>query len=311
VKLADFGIARAMNEVSTTNPDVVRGKLRYLAPEQVLGEPLGPAIDVWALGVSLYEALALRRPFPEDNEGQTVHAIVNGDFPALASLRPDLPAELVTIVARCLRREPGSRYPDCQDLALDLERLASAGASSITARVIGNWVERLAPADELIPLAPEEPQFTPQTNPALVVEKRDEPLQPVSTGREVTLEEGPALELFTPPAEQPVAPPTQAPRARWPLVVGVLVVLGLGAGSVAWRTVSRGGAQRQVLVTSTPSGATVKYGDRVLGTTPWAGDLPSGHEVELEVSAPGFQPVKRTLAAESLAPLNVTLKRGR
>ena len=152
VKLADFGIARAMNEVSTTRPDTVRGKVRYLAPEQVLGEPLSPAIDVWALGVSLYESLALRRPFPEDNEGQTLHAVVQADFRPLASLRNDLPLELVAVVARCLKRQPSDRYPDCQDLALDLERIASAGASSITTRVIGNWVERLSPAAELLPL---------------------------------------------------------------------------------------------------------------------------------------------------------------
>jgi serine/threonine-protein kinase len=304
VKLADFGIARAMNEVSTTSPDVVRGKLRYLAPEQVLAEPLGPAIDVWALGVSLYEALTLRRPFPEDNEGQTVHAIVNGDFPPLESLRRDLPPELVTVVARCLRREPSARYPDCQDLALDLERIASAGASSLTARVIGNWVERLAPPDELKPLSPERaPLATPQPSQEVPI---------ASTGREVTLEPGPALELATPPAEPRVDPLPLPSRARWPLVVGIFAVLVL-VGGVAWR--QRGAiqqsAQRQVLVTSTPPGATVKYGTQVLGTTPWAGDLPASHEVVLEVSAPGFQTSRQTLAPGEVAPIAVTLKRNR
>ncbi|MDP1821736.1 MAG: protein kinase [Archangium sp.] len=304
VKLADFGIARAMNEVSTTSPDVVRGKLRYLAPEQVLGEPLSPAIDVWALGVSLYEALTLRRPFPEDNEGQTVHAIVHGEYPPLASLRQDLSPELIAVVARCLRREPRERYPDCQDLALDLERLASAGTSSITTRVIGNWVERLAPAAELQPLpAPAGP------TKASAVARPAEP-RPVSMGEEIALEEGPALELNPAArAPEPVAVP-EVKRARWPLVVGVLGVALLVAASVAFR--ARGPAPstlRQVLVTSTPPGATVKYGETVLGKTPWAGDLPALHAVELEVSAPGFQAVKRTLQPGELAPVEVSLKK--
>lgn len=299
VKLADFGIARAMNEVSTTRPDVVRGKLRYLAPEQLLGEPLSPAIDVWALGVSLYETLALRRPFPEDNEGQTTHAIVQGEYPALASLRDDLPPELIAVVSRCLRREPGERYPDCQDLALDLERIASAGASSITTRVIGNWVERLAPAAELLPL----PEDTPGA-------RSDVERASGSMGHEVSLEPGPALELYTAPPEPAPSEAPEVKRARWPLVLGLVGVAVLVAGSVAFRMREAApAAVRQVLVTSTPAGATVKYGETVLGKTPWAGDLPALHAVELEVSAPGFQAVKHTLLPGELAPVEVNLKK--
>ena len=305
VKLADFGIARAMNEVSTTSPDVVRGKLRYLAPEQVLGEPLSPAIDVWALGVSLYETLVLRRPFPEGNEGQTVHAIVHGEYPGLASLRSDLPPELIAVVSRCLRREPGGRYPDCQDLALELERIASAGASSITTRVIGNWVERLAPVAELQALA--QPSAVTK---ASALERRSPVARPVSMGEEIALEEGPALELNPVPTEP--APPAvpEVNRARWPLVLGLLGVALLVAGSIAFRARAPPPVPlRQVLVTSTPAGATVKYGETVLGKTPWAGDLPALHAVELEVSAPGFQAVKRTLLPGELAPVEVSLKK--
>jgi hypothetical protein len=72
-----------------------------------------------------------------------------------------------------------------------------------------------------------------------------------------------------------------------------------------------GSSQRQVLVTSTPSGATVKFGQTVLGTTPWAGDLPSEQAVELEVSAPGFHSAKRTLPPGETKSLDVTLKRAR
>ena len=304
VKLADFGIARAMNEVSLTGPDLVKGKLRYLCPEQLLHEPLSPAVDVWALGVSLYESLVLRRPFPEENEGQTVSAIIRGEFPPIESLRRDLPPELISVIGRCLRRDPAAR-PECQDLALELERIASAGASSITARVIGNWVERLSPPVLPMPLAPEVPNSPRPPEPVSRPQRSES-----SVFREVTLEPGPELEL----AEREAAPEALAPepRRRWPwvlAVVGAVAILSAGAFASRSRWGAARATQRQVLVTSTPPGATVKYGETVLGTTPWGGDLPSLHEVELELSAPGFQTAKRTLAAGGSTSLDVSLKK--
>lgn len=314
VKLADFGIARAMSEVSTTSPDVVRGKLRYLAPEQVLGQSLSPAIDVWSLGVSLYEALTLRRPFPEENEGQTINAIMRGEYPPLESLRKDLPQPLIDVVARCLKLEPSARYPDCQDLALDLERIATEGSVSITTSVVGNWVQRLAPALELKPLPVAQP---------------DEPLRPADKATlfdfSAAAPPAPPPAVFAPPAEpepeleldrpavpvEPLPEPIPAPpvRSRWPLVVGAVFVALLAVVGLAWKKGALGAStQRQVLVTSTPPGATVKLGETVLGKTPWAGDLPLTL-VELEVSAPGYRPEKRQLAPGELAPLEVVLKK--
>jgi hypothetical protein len=92
-------------------------------------------------------------------------------------------------------------------------------------------------------------------------------------------------------------------------VLGLLGVALLVAGSVALRARVQPPALRQVLITSTPPGATVMYGETVLGKTPWAGDLPAQHEVELVVSAPGFQAVKRTLLPGELAPVEVSLKK--
>ena len=314
VKLADFGIARAMSEVSTTSPDVVRGKLRYLAPEQVLGQSLSPAIDVWSLGVSLYEALTLRRPFPEENEGQTINAIMRGEYPPLESLRKDLPQPLIDVVARCLKLEPSARYPECQDLALDLERIATEGSVSITTSVVGNWVQRLAPTLELKPLPvaqPDEP-VRPADKAALFDFSAAAPPAPPPAVVAPPVE--PELELDRPPPPPPVPPePEPVPRARsrWPLMVGAVLVALLALGGFAWK--NGGGllgasTQRQVLVTSTPPGATVKLGETVLGKTPWAGDLPLTL-VELEVSAPGYRPEKRQLAPGELAPLEVVLKK--
>jgi len=289
VKLADFGIARASTEVSTTSPDVVRGKLRYLAPEQLQRGHLGPAIDVWALGVTLFEALTLRRPFPEDNEGQTVHAIIQGEVPALSTLRPDAPPELAAVLERCLRKDPAARYPHCHDLALDLERIASAGQGSVTAHFLGSWVERLAPPLQLTPVDAVTAAPPRVESPPLV--------EPRATG-------------VLPVAAEPPADDAPRPsRQRWVLLAVGLALALTGAGLGARQLLTPRVKQRQVVVTSTPSGATVKQGTVVLGQTPWAGDLPLEQAVELEVSAPGFAPQRRSLAPGELAPVDVQLKR--
>lgn len=81
-------------------------------------------------------------------------------------------------------------------------------------------------------------------------------------------------------------------------------------GGLAWKrgVFARPSSQRQVLVTSTPQGATVRYGETVLGQTPWAGDLPLTL-VELEVSASGYRPLKRQLTPGDVAPVEVVLEK--
>jgi serine/threonine-protein kinase len=322
VKLADFGIARAMVEVSTTRPDTVRGKLRYMAPEQLLGLELSNAIDVWALGVSLYEALTLRRPFPEENEGATTFGIVNVKFPPLDSLRPELPRELVALVHRCLRAEPTERFPSCHDLALELERLASGGSSTVTTAVIGNWVDRLAPpveVERLRAIAAPVPTETPAPSPPNPGQEHLELMELASAATPappgLTLREEPIelMEQPAPPDPAPLQPdePAERETSRFPLkwvllAVGLAVLLGAATFGRKWPTPKP--PVRQVLITSSPNGATVRHSGRTLGTTPWAGDLPADLELELTLDAPGYQTKKLRLSPTDVQA-NATLQR--
>lgn len=154
VKVSDFGIARATVKAGTTRPDQMRGKLNYLSPEQLIGEPPTAAVDVWALGVCLFEALAGQRPFPEENEGQTVNAIISGLRPVLTDLRPGCPKPLVEVVDACLAVDPAQRMPDCHEVALALGRFLSSSGGPITTAMVGAWVDRLSPPR---PAAPPEP----------------------------------------------------------------------------------------------------------------------------------------------------------
>src|SRR3954471_5752616 len=90
VRILDFGLARFAEGETLTAAGDVPGTLAYIAPERLLGEPAGPAGDVWSVGVLLYEALAGRHPFWRPSLGETSEAIAQGP-PPLRTERPDLP----------------------------------------------------------------------------------------------------------------------------------------------------------------------------------------------------------------------------
>lgn len=130
VVLTDFGLARLEGGEDLTRTGAVIGTPHFMAPEQVRGEGrrVGPAADVWALGVLLYEMLSGRRPF----EGETPLAI----YEKIVHADPEpLGGDFGAIAARALEKDPERRYPDAGALLEDLRR-ARAG-EPIRARRVG------------------------------------------------------------------------------------------------------------------------------------------------------------------------------
>lgn len=115
VKLLDFGLAR-LEDVALTRPGLLRGTVSYMAPEQVRGDPAGPAADLWALGVVMYEMLAGRRPFSGGRDRARFHAILHEEPPPLGELRPEVPEALVRTVERLLRKDSADRYAGATEL---------------------------------------------------------------------------------------------------------------------------------------------------------------------------------------------------
>lgn len=120
VKLADFGMARAMDRGRITQPDIVKGKLSYLAPELVLGHPPTAQSDLFALGIVMWEALTGERLFDADTDIEVIHRLRDARAPLLAMHRPSLPLGLTTVVHRALEREPERRFASARDMRLAL-----------------------------------------------------------------------------------------------------------------------------------------------------------------------------------------------
>jgi WD40 repeat protein len=124
-KIADFGLALAVgNTAGLTHTRQVLGTPAYMAPEQAQADRLrvGPATDVYALGVILYECLTGRRPFPGESPLEIMHAVVHSDPIPPRTHRPELARDLEAICLKCLNKEPERRYPSAWELAEDLER---------------------------------------------------------------------------------------------------------------------------------------------------------------------------------------------
>ncbi len=125
-KVVDFGVARWSERRSEpTSDDVLRGRLRYMSPEQVQQAPLDRRSDVFSLGVVLWEATLGRRLFARDNAAATVRAIVEEPVPPPSSFDESIPAELEAIILRALAHRPADRYPTALALAEALDGWAS------------------------------------------------------------------------------------------------------------------------------------------------------------------------------------------
>lgn len=126
-KVADFGLAKSLEEgQNLTQSEALLGTCAYMAPEQAWcrTSEIGPATDIHALGLVLYEMLTGRAPFRDSSLVQTLDRVRFEPVPPPGLIRKELPPELDAICLRCLRKNPGERYRSAEDLADDLKRFA-------------------------------------------------------------------------------------------------------------------------------------------------------------------------------------------
>jgi serine/threonine-protein kinase len=135
-RLADFGVAKATDRATMTQPGLLKGKLGYAAPEQLRGKPASVQSDLWSIGVVFWEALAADRLFYAKGLAQLLEKHRN-PIPALGERRPDVPIDIVGLVHDLLEKQPDMRPASAAETAAWLEsQLDDSSDERILSRAI-------------------------------------------------------------------------------------------------------------------------------------------------------------------------------
>jgi serine/threonine-protein kinase len=131
VVLLDFGVAKHLHLQSMTATGQIWGTLQYMAPEQLTdSKRVDARSDIYAFGAVLYECLTGKPVFQSQCAVALGHEVVNRSAPDTRALRRDTPDALATIVARCLSKAPGDRFPNAASLYGALSALPSLGSAA-------------------------------------------------------------------------------------------------------------------------------------------------------------------------------------
>ena len=151
VKIVDFGVAKATASPDATVAGQLKGKLAYLPPEQIHAQPLDRRVDVYALGIVLYEMLTGRRPYDGENTVQILANVVGGKATPPRQVSSQIPFVLDRIVMRAMAPEAARRYPEAAALADELSRFLDRQGDRHTQKELGVYVSQLFPNEPDIP----------------------------------------------------------------------------------------------------------------------------------------------------------------
>lgn len=234
VKLLDFGIAKATDQLSRTSDGQVKGKFAYMAPEQCVGDPVDGRADVFALGVCLFESLTGKPLYHRKTQYETMRAVLEDPLPTLATRRPDLPEDLDAILQKALAKDANDRFADAGQMQLALEQWLARHQEVVLAtsiadhlgEVLGSDVVRGPQVDSTpfgqsfkgsMPAAP-----IPSLPPSSITSRPPPPASVEELGSSALIE----LESAEEKKKRPV----------WLWLVPLLLLLLVGGGVAAWLT---------------------------------------------------------------------------
>jgi serine/threonine-protein kinase len=249
-RVLDFGIAKAINRLQTTRDGQLKGKLAYMAPEQIAGAEATVRSDVYAAGIVLWEALTARRCYDGDTPAQLMARINEGHRTPIVEIAPGTPPELDAIVLRACDKDPSARFASAHEMALAIEKIGLAPPSRIATVVEELAGDVLAVRAAMISEI-ESPLSRSGAHPRAANDAGDGPLtgsMPApSSGRpsvspfDATAAEAPSSRKSLADADEIAGVPPPPGRGRW-LVLGAIagvVLVGGIATTLALRAQAR------------------------------------------------------------------------
>ncbi len=214
-RVLDFGIAKAVGRAQTTREGQIKGKLAYMAPEQIRGK-VDRRTDVFSAAIVLWEMLAGRRVYGKANDVDIVSMLIRGTVEPPSAFAADLSPAIDAMVMKGIASDLTSRYATARDLALDVEKHLGLASTNEVSDWLGRWAKDVLVARAALVAAMEEAAEDLAADEFVVVEEtsRRAPLSlprlPPATGHSAPVAEGapPA------PAAPPGAPIAQAAAER-------------------------------------------------------------------------------------------------
>jgi eukaryotic-like serine/threonine-protein kinase len=239
-RVLDFGVAKAADRLQTTREGQIKGKLSYMAPEQVNKAPVTRRSDVYSAAVVTWEALTGQRLFYDDNPGAVLKNLLTAEVVPPSTHAPEVRPELDAIVLRGLARDPEQRFATARDMARAIEAAVPVALPS----TVGEWVERTAHdaiREQAALLAEVESSSRPSRRPPVAAElavNRESAIEPELAASEATMA-APASSTEATMSSLPSSVSIQARSAarsrRRGLLVGAVLGLIGAAIVIAWR----------------------------------------------------------------------------
>jgi len=258
VKIVDFGVAK-MESTSLTKTGMVIGTPDYMSPEQIQGKAVDTRSDIFSTGVVFYELLARQKPFSADSITSIIYNIVFKPPVRFAELHLDVPPEVERIVHMAMSKDLRDRYQSMGDMAADLRRYLSGGATARAATEAP-----AAPGEATRVLTSEElqasrPASAPSTGTLQVGESPSQRRQ--AEGAQDTRVAAATQVAGAPRSATPTT------RSRGPLIGGIAAAVVLAVALVAWLATRKG--PEPAGGTTSPVGAAALVPVEIV-VSPWA-----------------------------------------
>jgi len=326
-KVVDFGIASAANRSTRTATGTIKGKLAYMAPEQVLAQSMSPKVDQFALGVVFWELLTCRRLFRAENDLALMKMLLEAPIPRPETFAADVPAPMADVVMRMLDRDAARRFDSLHDVVDALEGLQ---VTPTPAQSPAAFMRKLGTDDLKIEIKPSTTSgenfvisLNEQSTPAAAAEVKTGALQgldgatkgsaelkaprrsmvPFVGAAVALLALGAAAWSFTrPPPNEPTPPPPTVQVVAPPPIVEVVVDAGPSTPPPV--------AEATLELKTVPAGALLRVDGRPVGASPQRLTMSSGvtHYVLAELSGYERNEIELTLAAAEERSVTLELK---